>query len=406
MMQTLDERMKSMNNESVIFITKDALNRGYLPVYGNDYWQGQTPNIDYLAQKGNVFKSYYTAAPSTVMSNISMFTGQYPYESELKYYNLTHKTYPGKTLFDKANDLGFECHIIWDKAWDATFNVIDRYNVYGENTVFHFPELRQGVGAHYLHEGGLVRNEKKTNKVYQEIEAVFSEITSVNKKVFVWLHVPHVINGRTGYGTDMDAFDHIIGIGMKYFSERNIFISADHGNMDGFRNKLGYGFDVYQPNVLIPLITPKISDDENSLLSNIDIFDILFFKQVKSREYVLSDSTFYAQPNRKLAIIRKDYKYIYNKLNRTEELYDLRTDPAEQFNLIEDSVYDYDRHVTTPSKELYFYPYWDELNEMRSHFRQIKKDVWKSGTFSEEFKPRIKFFIQTHGYNQYRKKVK
>ena len=41
-----------MNNESIFFITKDALNRGYLPLYGNEYWEGQTPNMDYLADKG------------------------------------------------------------------------------------------------------------------------------------------------------------------------------------------------------------------------------------------------------------------------------------------------------------------------------------------------------------------
>ena len=389
-----------MTKDSIVFITKDALNRGYLPIYGSQYWKGQTPNIDYLAGKGNVFKHYYTAAPSTVMSYISMFTGRYPYQSELKDYSITHRKYPEKTLFDKANDLGFECHIIWDVAWNDSFQVIDRYDVYGKNTLFHFPELRQGVGSHYIHEGSLVRNDDKTEKVYQELLEVFTEIDSRNEKAFVWLHVPHVINGRTGYGTDIDAFDHIIGIAMQFFSEQNIFVSADHGNMNGFRNKLGYGFDVYQPNVLIPLITPKISDNEDVLISNIDIFDILFNRQVHEREFVLSDSTFYAQPNRKLAVINKDYKYIYNKYSRSEELYDLRYDPSEQFNLIKNTIYDVDRHVTAPSMEMYLYPYWDDLDRIREYFIKVKESMWKEGTVSEELKPRVKYFIQTHGYHQ------
>lgn len=70
-----------MTRDSIVLITKDALNRGYLPTYGNNYWRGKTPNIDYLAGKGNTFKSFYTAAPSTVMSYISMFTGSYPYDN-------------------------------------------------------------------------------------------------------------------------------------------------------------------------------------------------------------------------------------------------------------------------------------------------------------------------------------
>ena len=37
---------------------------------------------------------------------------QYPYESELKNYSLTHKEYPGKTLFERANDLGYDPYLI------------------------------------------------------------------------------------------------------------------------------------------------------------------------------------------------------------------------------------------------------------------------------------------------------
>ena len=75
--------------ESIIFITKDAFCKDYLPCYGNQYWSGHTPNIDKLVENGSVFRKYYTGAPSTVMSNMCMFTGLYAHESELSRYVLS-----------------------------------------------------------------------------------------------------------------------------------------------------------------------------------------------------------------------------------------------------------------------------------------------------------------------------
>lgn len=390
--------------EDIIFITKDAFCKDYLPCYGNQYWKGHTPNIDELVKKGSIFKKYYTGAPSTVMSNMCMFTGLYPHESELSQYVLSGIHYQGETLWTKAEKKGYECHIIWDEAWHSVFKMEQRYYCYGENTKIHnLKDIRQGVGAHYLHGDSLKRDDKKTEYVYRTIKNEIQKIKSkAQKPIFLWMHIPHVINGRTGYGTDIDAFDYIVGIARKEFQDDNIFIAADHGNMNGVKGKISYGHDVYETAVNIPLITPRINDQEviDKLTSNIDISTIILERKIPNRNVVYSDSTFYAQPNRKLAIITKNYKYIYNKHSKKEELYDLRTDSAENCNLISDTIYDVDRHVQTPLRELYFYPYWDELEAVRSYFRTEKKKIWKKGTFKEEFIPTLKYQVQTHGYYQ------
>lgn len=88
----------------ILFLTKDAVHCSYLPIYGNTYWK--TLNIDELAEKGSVYMRHYTGAPSTIMSNICMFTGLDAYESELSDYVFTHKRYSDKTIFDKAKELG------------------------------------------------------------------------------------------------------------------------------------------------------------------------------------------------------------------------------------------------------------------------------------------------------------
>lgn len=392
-------------NKNVIFITKDAMCVDYLPIYGNTYWKGKTPNIDELASKGTVFFRHYTAAPSTVMSNICMFTGRYAHETELSHYYYSHIHYQGKTLWTKAQDLGYKCHIIWDEAWTNVFKMKERYFCYGEETTFHeIKGFRQGVGAHYIHKDGLERNDKKSEIVFEKINSVLEDIFANKNEygLFVWIHVPHVINGRTGYGTDIDLFDSIVGLCRQYFLDDCIYVSADHGNMNGHRGKIGYGHDVYEPAIRIPLITPLFNNNPliNDITSNVDISDIIFFNRYLHRDYIVSDSAFFAQPNRKIAFVSREYKYIYNKATKKEELYDLRTDPSECCNLINDNVFDNDRRVITPLKELYFYPFWSELPKTRLYFRNLLKDVWKKGKFREEFFPWFKYFVQTHGGNR------
>lgn len=396
-----------MNAESVILITKDALNRDYLPAYGNNIWN--TPNLDELARKGTTFTNYYTAAPSTAMSNMSMFTGKYAHESELSRYYTSHIRYKGDTLFDTAFKNGYQCHIIWDEAWKTSFHMEEKYYCYGEHTQIHYLQgFRQGVGAHYIHNDFLKRNDEKTENVYRILQDIMQLIVGNSKeKIFLWLHVPHVINGRTGYGQDIDAFDHIIGIMRNYFSDENIFVSADHGNMNGKKGKIGYGFDVYNPAILIPLITPKICEKTicTDLICNVDLKDIIFNRTYPKRNVVYSDSAFYAQPYRKLAIISGHYKYIYNKSDKTEELYDLSFDPYEETNLISDFIYDPDRHVNTPLRELYYYPRWSEMEDVRSFFRKEKAKIWKTGSMKEEIIPNLKYWFQKTIYYKIRKWV-
>ena len=69
--------------------------------------------------------------------------------------------------------------------------------------------------------------------------------------------------GRSGYGGDIDGFDKCIGMLRQYFDDDSIWISADHGNMDGYKDKFSYGFDVYTPAIqmtwLNAMITYRIS---------------------------------------------------------------------------------------------------------------------------------------------------
>ena len=371
-----------------VLISKDAMCTDYLPTYGNGLWN--TPNIDDLAHKGTVFLNHYTAAPSTVMSFFSMITGKYGHETPYEMYERIHDVYQGETFFTKLKRKGYTCHIVWGDIWKVLPDYFDCYR--GDVTIHNIDGFRQGVGAHYKHDGFLSSDEEKKQKTFDMIQQETERILSSEDNVFLWIHFPHVINGEVAYGSDIELFDKYVGMIRSLVPDNCIAITADHGNMNGHKGKICYGYDVYQPNIRIPLITPRIGSLEvyrdNSC--SVDLYDILFEGIIPQHRFIYSDSAYCAQHHRKLAIIYSHYKYIFNKSSGTEELYDLAFDPTEEFSVLDDYIFDPDRKVNAPSRELYYYPEWDKLAEVRALLRAEKARIWRNGTLKTVVKSSIK----------------
>lgn len=371
-----------MTNGSKILISKDAMGKFYLPIYGNRYWN--TPNVDALAEKGTVFDRHYTTAPSTAMAMTSMFTGLYPYQTDRKYYLPVGKGEGYPSILDKVDSLGYECHIVWDSSGkiDKQFT-----ECYGERTVWHWLEgVRQAVGAYRPHDGELVSCEESANDTVRIIRECLEDIASSGKKQFVWIHLPHVLNGRTGYGADIDVFDRIVGIARDLYEDNAVYLTADHGNMNGAKGKYCYGFDVYEPSICIPLITPRLENLDRCSFntSNKDLFEMIFEGRIPRNDFIYSDSAYYAQPHRKLAIVHNEYRYVFNKKDGGEELYDIDLDPNEERNLIFDHFYDVDRKISTSLSEMYFYQKWEQANKMREVMRAERKRIWREPPLAEK----------------------
>ena len=391
----------------LILLSKDAFGKFYIPIYGNTFWK--TPNIDDLASKGTVFQRHYTAAPSSSMSYYSMFTGQYPMESKMSTYRIISDSerFSSDTLFDKANKLGYECHIVWDAGWDTTAKL--HSECYGAKTVFHsLIGIRQPTGIHAITGRSIVRNDTIAQETCQKIEDCIRDICLSEHDVFIWMHIPQVYNGRTGYGSDIDIHDWVVGMLRRNIGDDNIFITADHGNMNGSHGKLAYGFDVNEEASAIPLITPRI--DGMTVVdfptSNVDLFTLIFERKIVKREFVYSDSAYYAQLHRKFAIIHGRYKYIYSMTGRKEELYDVLFDPHEQQNLISDKMMDIDRGITVTINEMFFYPYWNDLDRERAIMRKELKNVWKNPSLREYIRATYERYGKTikRKYNKIKKR--
>ena len=370
---------------NIIFISKDATNKQALPIYGNTYWK--TPNIDALASKGTVFNRHYTAGGSTAMAFTAMALGKYCYTTGRRVYK-NETAINGDTLFDKIYNQGYECHIIWDDTYTSFAK--SHFRCEGLHTTIHsLHQIKQKETAHIKGKfDDISFNPEETKAALDLIEKELLSIkNNAQKDIFIWMHLPHVMYGRQGYCSDIDVFDDVIGIARNIFGDDDIFISADHGHMNGWKNKYHYGYDVGEEVVCIPLIAPKVNDLDviNFPTSTLQMFDILYKRRVEPLDYVLSETAYYAQPKRKIAIVSGKWKYCYDKETKTEYLYDLEFDKEENHNLVYPEFYDTDRFLWYSTAQCFYYPYWDDAAKQLDRLRNIKKEMWQDGGAVEEF---------------------
>ena len=380
-----------MERKIFILVSKDALCKDYIHHYGSKPYQFKTPNIDELVKKGTLFTNYYCAAPSTVMAYYSMCTGEFAHETDFQMYERINYQYVGDTAFTLMKQCGYdEAHIVWDEDWGFLPEYFDYFR--NDVTIHNVEGFRERVSFHKKIQGAVKNNDENAYQVLNMIKDKLSSLLDTDKSVFIWLHLPHVVRGRAGYGSDIDMFDEYVGMVRSLVPDDCIAITADHGNLNGQKNKLAYGFDAYEKAIHIPLITPRISDLEkyDGNVSSVDLFRIILTRNIPNRDFIYSDTAYRAQKSRKLAIIKGNFKYIYTKRTGEEELYDLAFDPEEHFSLMNDKWYDVDRKLYVECKEEYYYPHWDELPALRKLFRDERKRIWRNGDFKVVLKSNIK----------------
>ncbi len=380
--------------KNIIFITKDALRKDALPVYGNKIFK--TPNIDELAQKGTVFSRHYTAAGSTAMAFTSMALGKYCYQTDRMLYDGTEGCENGNTVFDKLYELGYDVHIAWDNSY--TDFAKTHFKCEGEHTTVH--SLNSIIPHHSPHINGqfddLTYKPFETEQALKIVEGLFKELFENKKPIFLWLHLPHVFAGRNAYDSDIDVFDSVIGMARNFFGDDSIYVSADHGQMNGHKGKYGYGYDVNEWVMNIPLITPKfqqkdIFDIPTTTLQLLEIFGLEPFKPHK---FIICETAYYAQPMRKIAIMHDNYKLIYDKHTKSFELYDVVFDPLEENNLFYPEFYDVDRRCWYSLNQRFYYPYWKKAFEEKEILLNEFNSIWKNGTFFQELKQKIIFVLK------------
>lgn len=373
----------------IVLLSKDATLPEYFGPYGSKFTK--TPNIDELAEKGTVFLNHYTAAPSTSMAFDAMFTGKWPYEMPYSHYSEVDD-YKGTTLFDILHSQGYECHLLWSS------NYVDKAEkftkCYGKHTIHHDQmKFNQSCGFNAKYsKRNRERDELLAEKTFRQIIDEIDTIDYQEKNIFLWVHMPHCILGRISYGDDIVYFDRLVGEMRSRFGDDSIFVTADHGHMNGQKHKVGYGFDVYYNAVHIPLITPRINGLKTIEYptSNVQLISILAEKIIAPLPYIICDSAYYAQPNRKIAVIKGDFFYIYNKRGKREELYNIRLDPMQNIDFSKGFLWkDKDRMCKTDYRQVVLFDEWDSVDSTLKELRAIKNRIWKKGSFFVELKNKL-----------------
>ena len=367
--------------ENILLISKEILRSDYLSCYGSKLYR--TPNIDKLAEKGTIFMNCYSPAPSTAMAITCMFSGLNAHELvHRRDYVEVKKFTQVPTLFSILNSKGYETYVVWPTRfqWAA-----ERYSkVFDENTkVINLPNVGRIVPMDDYKRGKTDTRRLEDNS--SDIEEYFQQIARIvennQKPVFIWAHLPHVLKPVNCYGSDIGLFDQLVGKLMESF-DGSIYLTADHGHMNFEKNIMGYGFHVYEGALKVPLITPRLIGKEviEEPTSLAQLKNIILEKKVYPQKYVYSDSQYYLQPDRKLAIRKGDFKYIYNKKERSEELYDLSIDPDENVNLLVQDWYNRDRKRYYPLDEVYYYRRWDEAEKAYRELKAEKERIWIRGS--------------------------
>jgi len=300
-----------------------------------------------------------------------------------KKYDEVEECSEEESIFTELIIKGFKTYVIWPFEWKE---LAWKYSKI-------FPEETNVIPLKGISEN-IQRDKKRSligdkGKSINAIKLIISEldtIASSGEDFFVWVHLPHVIKGQTSYGSDIDLFDKFIGEVRDIVDDDSIYISSDHGHMNMDKGIPVYGFHAYQGTTNIPMITPRIDDLETVEYptSNIQLKEILIDKKLNILKYIIADTQYYVQENRKLAIIKGDYKYIYNKNDNTEELYDLKFDPSENVNLLSERIYDRNRLGYYNLDEIYYYPNWSSIENIYLELKTEKKRIWRDGNWLEE----------------------
>jgi len=315
--QTLVERQAlaqlpraSANAPNVLLITLDAVRAPSLSLYG--YYRPTTPQLEQFAKTGVAFERALSAAPWTLPSHASMFTGRWPHELSADYAIPLDGTYP--ILADFLRARGY-----------VTAGFVANYGYCGYETglnrgFMYYEDYPRSLGeivssstltraiANNFRLRRLLRNDQHIDRksAAQINDAVLGWLSRVSQKPFFvfinyfdahgpylppepfdkkfgsgrrlgkysplhhWLYdqaVAHSNMSEQNIQEEIDAYDGAIAylddnLGLLFDELRRrkltnntlIIITSDHGEEFGEHGLFDHGYSLYRPSVHVPLL--------------------------------------------------------------------------------------------------------------------------------------------------------
>jgi arylsulfatase A-like enzyme/Tfp pilus assembly protein PilF len=350
---------KALAHANVLLITLDTTRADHLGPYG--YKAAQTPNEDGLAREGIVFDACITPTAYTLPSHSSIMTGLYPAAHGVRINGDTALPDSNTTLAERLSAAGYRTG-----AFVAAFVVDGRWG------------LKQGFQEYddRFHMGpdqklDLARTRRPGNEVVDAALAWLNK--SSTQPFFAWVHLydAHAPYLDGSYDKGITFADAQVGRLLSWLDQRHlrentiVIVVGDHGEGLGDHSELEHGYYVYDYAVHVPLIVrvpksasgiripaqvrtidiaPTIVDavrgagsqSAESHFEGLSLLPLIDGKEESTPRYAYSESVATRLQygwSGLYSLRTNDYKFISAPRS---ELYDLRTDPKELQNKLDD----------------------------------------------------------------------
>jgi arylsulfatase A-like enzyme len=313
---------------NVVMIVSDALRLDVLGCYGGE---ARTPNIDWLARNGMLFKNAYSTAPVTMPSAVSMFTGNYSraygiqkkkkknrMAQEFFFYVNNKETLAAETLRDTGYDV---CMDVENPLAQRSNNLqgfkslrsSQELNLREKELVLNTLNLKELPGSHsrmydYLHYLLTVPEGKRffllkwifdPHGPYKPLKKFRDRITfdtsKLPRKKNEYLYIGdlgfHKLKDierqymKELYKAEVEALDERVGFIIKVLRKRKflrntiILFTSDHGELFGEHGRMGHAMSYLQHLVNVPLIimAPHLPKNKtiDTVVSHLDLMPTL-----------------------------------------------------------------------------------------------------------------------------------
>jgi len=352
---------------NVVLIISDALRIDVLGCYGGD---AKTPNINWLAAKGALFKNAYSTAPTTLPSSISMFTSNYSMSYGIVLDEIKRKNprwpyafyVPNKEpLIGKAlKKLGYSLKLYMENQLAMRSNNLQGFQTLQGKDKIDKENIKKIERITGIKNVSWDKRENLLSRFYGLLHFLFNpnEMSSHEIEYMKSLYKAEVESVDERVGIILKALKH-----KKLLNKTYIIFTTDHGEFLGERNRFGHGGSFHEELVHIPLIIfgphTKAGARLDTYVSHIDLMptikellDLKYSDNTEGKSYkslllggsskdrvlyfdLIDNEAKAAMKNKARALIMNGYKLIvqFKEGMYVYGLYDLKNDPGEMNNL-------------------------------------------------------------------------
>ncbi len=358
---------KSLRNANVLLITLDTTRADHIGAYG--YAAAQTPNVDALARDGILFEHCITPTAYTLASHSSIMTGLYPPSHGVRINGEAALADSNTTLAERLSARGYRTG-----AFVAAFVLDGRWGL--SQGFQHYDDFFKLGPDQRL---DLARVQRPANQV---VDAALRWLDqSSPQPFFAWVHLydahfpyapPEPFKSRLDKGTPTSLYDGEISFAdsqvgrlfawlrAKHLDDNTVIvIVGDHGEGLGDHGESEHGYYIYDYAVHVPLIVhipgmhARVADQVRTIdiaptidelvagetpkdVDGASLLPLIDGRKESSPRYAYSESMAVKLQYGWSALYglrTNDYKFIQAPRS---ELYDLKQDPTETKNRLDD----------------------------------------------------------------------